>query len=104
MYVRASLSQATVRDAILVPQQAVARDPRGQATVMLAGPDDKAVARTVEAERTIGDKWLVRSGLVPGDRVIVEGLGRIRAGQTVRPVPAAPSARNAENRTAPKPK
>jgi len=104
MYVRASLSQATVRDAILVPQQAVARDPRGQATVMLAGPDDKAIARTVEADRTIGDKWLVRSGLAPGDRVIVEGLGRIRAGQTVRPVPAAPSARNAENPAVPKPK
>ena len=104
MYVRASLSQVTVRDAILVPQQAVARDPRGQATVMLVGPEDKAVARTVEAETTVGDKWLVRSGLVPGDRVIVEGLGRIRAGQKVRPVPIATSARNAETPPVPKPK
>ncbi|MPZ43145.1 MAG: efflux RND transporter periplasmic adaptor subunit [Betaproteobacteria bacterium] len=102
MYVRARLSQATVREAILVPQQGVSRDPRGQATVMLVGPDDKAVQRVIEAERTIGDKWLVRSGLRPGDRVITEGLGRIRAGQVVNPVPAsAPAARNARAAHAP---
>jgi membrane fusion protein, multidrug efflux system len=95
MYVRARLSQATVREAILVPQQGVSRDPKGQATVMLVGPDDKAVQRVIQAERTIGDKWLVRSGLRPGDRVITEGLGRIRAGQLVNPVPAsAPAPRN----------
>jgi membrane fusion protein (multidrug efflux system) len=102
MYVRARLSQATVRDAILVPQQGVSRDPRGQATVMLIGPDDKAVQRVIDAERTIGDKWLVRSGLRPGDRVITEGLGRIRAGQRVRPVPAsAPAASNERAARAP---
>jgi membrane fusion protein (multidrug efflux system) len=96
MYVRARLSQATVREAILVPQQGVSRDPRGQATVMLVGPDDKAVQRVIEAERTIGDKWLVRSGLRPGDRVIIEGLGRVRAGQPVNPVPASAPAPSSE--------
>jgi membrane fusion protein (multidrug efflux system) len=97
MYVRARLSQATAREAILVPQQGVSRDPRGEATVMLVGPDDKAVPRTVQADRTIGDKWLVTSGLQPGDKVIVEGLGRIKPGQVIKPVlagsqpaPAAP--------------
>jgi membrane fusion protein (multidrug efflux system) len=99
MYVRARLSQATMREAILVPQQGVARDPKGQATVMLVGPDDKAVQRVIEAERTIGDKWLVRSGLRPGDRVITEGLGRIRAGQLVNPVPAAAPAPHNERAT-----
>jgi membrane fusion protein (multidrug efflux system) len=94
MYVRATLSQATVRDGILVPQPAVARDPRGQATVMVVDADDKAARRSIEADRTVGDKWLVRSGLQPGDRLIVEGLGRIRAGQAVRPVPAATPAGN----------
>jgi membrane fusion protein (multidrug efflux system) len=89
MYVRARLSQATVQDAILVPQQGVSRDPRGQATVRLIGPDDMALERVIDAERTIGDKWLVRRGLEPGDRVIVEGLGRIRVGQPVHPVPAS---------------
>lgn len=89
MYVRAQLSQATVLHAVLVPQQSVVRDPRGRATVMAIGPDDRATPRIVDADRTIGDKWLVRSGLAAGDRVIVEGLGRIRAGQQVKPVPAS---------------
>lgn len=88
MYVRARLSQATASAAILVPQQGVSRDPRGQATVMLVGPDDKAVLQPVKADRTVGDKWLVGSGLKPGDKVIVEGLGRIKAGQAIKPVPA----------------
>ena len=88
MYVRARLSQATVRDAVLVPQQAVTRDPKGQATVLLIGPDDRAVRREIEAERTVGDKWLVTSGVQAGDRVIVEGLMRIRPGTPVKPVPA----------------
>jgi membrane fusion protein (multidrug efflux system) len=88
MYVRARLSQATARDAILVPQQGVSRDPRGQATVMLVGPDDKAVQRTIQADRTVGDKWLVTSGVKAGDKVIVEGLGRIKPGQAIKPVPA----------------
>lgn len=88
MYVRAQLSQATANAAILVPQQGVSRDPRGQATAMLIGPDDKVVQRTIQADRTIGDKWLVTSGLEAGDKVIVEGLGRIKPGQVIRSVPA----------------
>ncbi len=95
MFVRAGLSQATVRDAILVPQQGVSRDPRGNATVMLIGPDDKAVPKTIRADRTVGDKWLVTEGLKPGDRVIVEGLGRIRADAPVRPVAAGTPGRDA---------
>ena len=88
MYVRAKLSQATARAAILVPQAGITRDPRGNATVMLVGAQNKAVARTVKAERAIGDKWLVTEGLKPGDKVIVEGLGRIKAGQAIKPVAA----------------
>ena len=88
MYVRATLSQATVADAMLVPQAGVSRDPQGNATVLVVGPGDKAVLRTVTATRSIGDKWLVTKGLDPGDRVIVEGLVRIKAGQTIVPVPA----------------
>lgn len=101
MYVRANLSQATVRDAILIPQQSVTRDPRGQATVMIVGPDDKVAARIIEADRTVGDQWLVRSGLQPGERVVVEGLGRIRAGQSVNPVPMSAPARDASDRNGP---
>jgi membrane fusion protein (multidrug efflux system) len=93
MYVRAQLSQAIAQDAILVPQSGLARSPRGDATVMLVGPNNKAVQREVKAGRTVGDKWLVTSGLKPGDRLIVEGLGRIKPGQAIRPVPAGSKAK-----------
>lgn len=88
MYVRAKLSQVTAQNAILVPQQAVSRDPRGAATVLVVGADSKAVLRTISADRTVGDKWLATSGLKAGDRVIVEGLDGVKPGQVVRPVPA----------------
>jgi len=88
MYVRAKLAQSTAQNAILVPQQAVSRDPRGAATVFVVGPDSKAALRTISADRTVGDKWLATSGLKAGDRVIVEGLDRVKPGQAVRPVPA----------------
>jgi membrane fusion protein (multidrug efflux system) len=88
MYVRASITQAAAPNAILVPQAGVARSPRGTATVLLVGPDNKAVLREVTADRTVGDKWLVSAGLKPGDKVIVEGLGKVKAGQAIKPVPA----------------
>jgi membrane fusion protein (multidrug efflux system) len=88
MYVRARLSQATAHNAILAPQQGVSRDPRGNATVYVVGPDNKAVLRAIKADQTIGDKWLVTAGLAPGDKVITEGLDRLKPGQLVHPVPA----------------
>ena len=100
MYVRAQLSQATASAAILVPQQGVARDERGQPTAMLIGPDDKVVLRTIKADRTVGDKWLVTRGLEAGDKVIVEGLGRVKPGQMVRPVPAGSKSAPAPNSAA----
>jgi membrane fusion protein (multidrug efflux system) len=88
MFVRARLSQATVQNAILVPQQAVTRSPTGEATVLVVGADNRAIQRPIKVEHSIGDKWLVSSGLAAGDRVIVEGLNRITPGRPVRPVPA----------------
>lgn len=88
MFVRARVSQSTARNAILAPQQGITRDPVGNATALVVGPDNKAVLRKVTAERAIGDKWLVTSGLRAGDKLIVEGLGKIKAGQPIVPVPA----------------
>ena len=99
MYVRANLSQSTVAGAILVPQAGVTRDPQGRAMVMVVGPNNTAVRKSITADQTIGDKWLVTAGLKPGERVIVEGLGKIKpggkivpvvAGSKPRPRPAAP--------------
>ena len=88
MYVRARFSQATLPQGMLVPQAAVSRDARGDATVMTIGPDDKIVQKRIVATRTVGDQWLVSSGLAAGDRVVTEGLGRIKIGQAVKPVAA----------------
>jgi membrane fusion protein (multidrug efflux system) len=88
MFVRAHLSQATAQNAILVPQQAVSRDPKGEATVFLVGAGDKAVPRSIKADRTVGDRWLVSSGLAPGDEVITEGLANVKPNQPIHPVPA----------------
>lgn len=88
MYVRARLSQATVQNAILAPQAGITRDPRGRATALVIGPDNKAVLRSVVADRSVGNRWLVTAGLAAGDRLIVEGLSNIKPGQVVQPVPA----------------
>ena len=88
MYVRARLVQSTVQNGILVPQAGVSRDVQGRATVLLVGSDGKAVQRTVATDRTIGDKWLFTAGLKSGDKVIVEGLGKIKPGAKVSAVPA----------------
>jgi len=88
MYVRARLSQATARDAILAPQAGISRDAKGDASAFVVDGNNKAVRRTVVADRTVGDKWLVSKGLVAGDRLIVEGIGRFKSGQVVHVVPA----------------
>jgi len=89
MFVRASFAQAINTRAFLVPQQAVSRDPKGQATVMVVGADNKVAQRTVRADRTQGSAWVVTEGLSPRDRVVVQGLSaQLRPGTTVKAVPA----------------
>ncbi len=85
MFVRARLEEGTRPDALLVPQQGVARTPRGDATAMVVDKDNKVAVRQITAEQAIGDKWLVTKGLAAGDRVIVEGLQKVRPGAQVTP-------------------
>jgi len=101
MFVRAVFAQAINTSAFLVPQQAVSRDPQGNATVLMVGPNNRAVQRQITAERTQGPNWVVTAGLNPGDRVITQGLARARPGQPVRPVPANAPQRIDPNRPAP---
>lgn len=86
MYVRAALSQARQEQAMLVPQQAIARDPKGGATALVVGAGDQVEQRVLQIGRAVEDRWLVTAGLQPGDRVIVEGLSKVKPGQVVRPV------------------
>jgi membrane fusion protein (multidrug efflux system) len=86
LYVRARLSKGVATSGILAPQPAVSRDPKGHATAFIVGPGGKAELRELTVAQTIGDKWLVTSGLKPGDRLIVEGLQKVRPGAPVKPV------------------
>lgn len=107
MFVRAVIEEGVREKAILVPQQAVSRDPKGNPLALVVVKDKAAVdgqsapateetreivqSRPLTTERAIGDKWLVSTGLEPGDRVIVEGMQK--AAQSMRgksPVRAVP--------------
>jgi membrane fusion protein (multidrug efflux system) len=88
MYVTAEFAQAVQTSAILVPQQAVSRDPQGNATLFVVGPGNRAVQRTVVADRTQGQYWVVTQGLAPGEKVITQGLANLRDGAAIKPVPA----------------
>jgi membrane fusion protein (multidrug efflux system) len=86
MFVRAMVEEGVRSDAILAPQQAVTRDARGNAIAMVLNPDNKVEARTLVTERAVGNQWLISQGLAAGDRLIVDGLQKIRPGAEARAV------------------
>jgi membrane fusion protein (multidrug efflux system) len=94
MFVRASIDEGTDSSALLVPQVGVTHDPKGQATALIVGADNKVELRTIQAARTVADQWVVDGGLNEGERVIVAGLQKVQPGALVHPVeaPSAPSA------------
>jgi membrane fusion protein (multidrug efflux system) len=77
-----------VPNAVLVPQLAV-QELQGAKTVLVVGEGDKVAARTVTLGDASGDAYIVRSGLEPGDRVIVEGIQKVRPGMQVKTEPKA---------------
>jgi len=88
MVVQARLVAGIDRGVLLVPQQGVTRTPTGDATALVVGEGNKAERRRLQLARAVGNQWLVTSGLKAGDRLIVEGLQRVRPDQTVTPVAA----------------
>ncbi len=105
MFVTALFDQAINPAAILVPQPAVQRDFDGSAFVYLVGKDNKAARRKVTADRTIGANWVITAGLKAGERVITQGVGNLKQGAPIKPVPAssaqrvgAPAAKTTEKR------
>lgn len=92
MYVRAVLDEGVLSSGLLVPQQGIARDAKGNATALVVDTHGKVEARDVKVSRTIGDQWLVDDGLAGGDRVIVEGVQKVQPGMTVNAVEAANAA------------
>lgn len=101
MYVRAELVEGTQASALVVPQRAVSRDEKGQATVLVVGSDNKLQTRTLTAPRTVGENWLVTGGLRAGERVVVEGAMMLRPGTPVKAVTWNPNAKPAAAGAAP---
>ena len=87
MYVRAMLNAGTDPHAILVPQKAITRNTKGQAVAMLVNAENKVESRLVTTAEVIDNQWRIIDGLAVGDKVIVEGLQKIRPGVTVTTVP-----------------
>ena len=87
MFVRAVIKEGVNEQAILVPQQGVSRDHRGNPVALVVDAEGKVEQRMLTLDRAIKDKWLVSAGLGPGDRVIVEGLQMLRPGTVVKVVP-----------------
>jgi len=87
MYVTAQFAQAVQTSAILVPQQAITRDPQGNATLFVVGPGNRAIQRTVVADRTQSTFWVVTQGLAPGEKVITQGTANLKDGAPIKPVP-----------------
>ena len=80
MYVNAVLEEGVSEHAILAPQAAVARDPKGNATALVLGEDGTVQLRQLKVGRAVGDQWLVTEGLAAGDRLITDGLQKLRPG------------------------
>ena len=93
MFVRARIVNGTAPNSVLIPQGAVILDPKGGATVLIAGGDGKAQSRKVGLGQMIGNQWQITSGLNAGDRVITEGAMKLKAGAAIKaePVRAAPA-------------
>ena len=83
MFVRTQLSVGIDPQAILVPQKGVTRNPKGQGVVMVVNSDNKVEAKIVTTGGVINNQWVITSGLAAGDKVIVEGLQKIRPGAPV---------------------
>ncbi len=95
MYVRAVVPQARRTAAILAPQPGVSRDPKGNATALVVGPNERVEERALRVGQVIEDQWLVEDGLRAGDRLIVEGTDKVKPGQQVRAVPVTSQAERA---------
>jgi len=102
MFVRVVVKEGVNEQGILIPQQAVSRDPKGNPVALIVNAAGKVEQRRLALDRAMGDQWLVSSGLLPGDRVIAEGMQKVQPGALVKEVPfedgrkqeAAPPASN----------
>jgi len=101
MFVRAELEEGVREGTVLAPQQGVTHNQKGEPSALVVGPDSTVQLRTLQADRAVGDQWVVTAGLSPGDRVIVEGLQFARPGAKVVPEEYRPPPNPARQAIAP---
>lgn len=87
MFVRAVIEEGVIEQALLVPQQGVARDPKGNPYALIVDAEGNVEQRMLTIDRAEGNQWLVTGGLNPGDQVIVEGVQKVRPGAPAKAVP-----------------
>jgi membrane fusion protein, multidrug efflux system len=88
MFARIKVDLGIQPNSILVPERAVV-ELQGKNFVWVISPDNKATQRAVTVGQQIGENVLIREGLKPGERIVVEGLQKVREGSTVQPMTAA---------------
>lgn len=77
--------------ALLVPQFAISRNPKGEATALVVTKENQVAQRVLQIDRAVQGQWLVQGGFVDGDQLIVEGLQKVRPGMPAQAVPASSS-------------
>ncbi|MCE3263050.1 MAG: hemolysin [Pseudoduganella sp.] len=100
MFVRAVVETGVSEQAIAVPQMGVTRNPKGEATALVLNKEGKVEQRVLQTGGTIGGQWLVKSGLQAGDRVIVEGLQKVKPGSPAVVAKAASTGGDAQRQAA----
>jgi len=106
MFVRAVVEEGVNPKALLIPQQAVSRNPKGNPVALIVDAEGKVQQRMLTIDRAVGNQWLIATGLSTGERVIVEGMQKAKPGASVKAVPfnAGREKQNGEHRdTAPLP-
>jgi len=91
MFVRTVIKEGVNKEAILIPQQTVARDVKGHPIVLIITSESKVEQRGIVVDRAIGDQWLVTGGLKEGEKIVMEGSQKVRAGMTVKASDFVPS-------------
>jgi membrane fusion protein (multidrug efflux system) len=92
MFVHAQIAEGVNRCGIVAPQQAITRNTHGDAVALVLGAGNRAEPRVLVTGPAVGDQWVITSGLKAGDKVIVDGLQKVRPGMKVQPVSAVAAA------------
>jgi len=97
MFARARVLQAILKDAVTIPQRAVTRAAGGAGSILIIDGSNNAQARMVRTGAMTADKWVVTTGLEPGEKVIMEGHLKVRPGSPVVPEPFVAAAEESSN-------